>query len=204
MESTGTYRQNLFSTLVGQGFDVIGNIVFYPKKGNLEVQIVNSTDKDVIKNQKNIELINSVIIKTYSNWNLSDFNNFDKVYLPFVIKSYYENVGDGWSSKGTPIYYFIDNISDINKIYGIKMQDLRIADENFRNGVKAIQDNKHDKAINYFNKSYEIDNRKIDALYNIANIYLFKKDFTNECIYLQKLRDLKQVEGIKRYNEKCY
>lgn len=184
-------------------FNLIGNIVFYPKKGNMDVQIVNSTDKDVTKNQKNIELIKSMIAKTYNNWNLSDFKNFDKVYLPFIIKSYYENVGDGWSSKGTPIYYFIDNISDINKIYGIKIQDLRIADDNFRNGVKAIQDSKYDKAINYFNKSYEIDTRKIDALYNIANIYLFKKDLINECIYLQKLKDLEQVEGIKRYNEKC-
>jgi|SRR5690606_4842250 len=198
---------NILSEFKGKNnypvFNLIGNIVFYPKKGNLEVQIINSNDKDVIKNQKNIELINSMIEKTYNNWNLSDFKTFDKVYLPFIIKSYYENVGDGWSSKGTPIYYFIDNISDINKIYGIKMQDLRIADDNFRNGIKAIQDNKYDRAINYFSKSYEIDNRKVDALYNIANIYLFKKDFTNECIYLQKLRDLEQVEGIKRYNEKC-
>lgn len=183
-------------------FNLVGNIIFYPKKEKLQIQISNNSDQDVIKNQKNIDFIKTTIEKTYSNWNLNDFKNFNKVYLPFVIRSYY-NRFDGGTSSGTTIFYFINDPNDIEKIYGIKMEDLILSNENFQKGVKAIEKENYEKAINYFLKSYEIDNRKIDALYNIVSIYSFKQDKINECKYLKMLMDLEQTEGIRNYNEKC-
>lgn len=183
-------------------FNLIGNIVFYPKKNKLEIEITNPDDKEVSNNYKNIDFIKRTLEKTYPNWNLNYFKNFDKVYLPFIIKSY-SNKKNNIVSKGTPIYYFISEISDIDKIHGITMENLRLSGENFEKGIKAFQTENYDKAIDYFLKSYEIDNRKIDALYNIASLFSLKQDKINECKYLKILSDLEQTQGMKSYNEKC-
>lgn len=83
------------------------------------------------------------------------------------------------------------------------MENLRLSGENFEKGIKAFQTENYDKAIDYFLKSYEIDNRKIDALYNIASLFSLKQDKINECKYLKILSDLEQTQGMKSYNEKC-
>ncbi|UHO38885.1 hypothetical protein H5J24_01485 [Chryseobacterium capnotolerans] len=184
-------------------FNLIGNIVFFPKKEKLEFEIANTRETQVIENQKNIDFIKETFGKAYKNWNLNDFKIFDKVYLPFIIKCNNEQFGNGLRVTGCSIYYHMNTVDDINKTYSISLQDLELSNENFLKGLKAIQNNKYDKAIQYFNKSYEIDHRKIDALYNIANIYSFQKDNINECKYLQKLKDLEQTEGINNYNLKC-
>lgn len=183
-------------------FNLIGNIIFFPKNRKLEIEISNTDDKNVIENAKGIDYIKTTIEKTYNNWNLTDFKSFNKVYIPFVIKSEsYKYKGGGY--KGSPIFYYIDNIDDVEKIYGIKMEDLRSSGENFQNGIIAYQNKKYEKAIDFFMKSYEIDNRKIDALYNVASIYSLINDKTNMCQCLKKLKDLEQTEGTKQYNENC-
>ncbi|MNQ86579.1 hypothetical protein D3C85_1017770 [compost metagenome] len=183
-------------------FNLIGNIIFFPKNRKLEIEISNTDDKNVIENAKDIDYIKTTIEKTYNNWNLTDFKSFNKVYIPFVIKSEsYNYKGGGY--KGSPIFYYIDNIDDVEKIYGIKMEDLRSSGENFQNGIIAYQNKKYENAIDFFMKSYEIDNRKIDALYNVASIYSLINDKTNMCQCLKKLKDLEQTEGTKQYNENC-
>lgn len=183
-------------------FNLIGNIIFFPKNRKLEIEISNTDDKNVIENAKGIDYIKTTIEKTYNNWNLTDFESFNKVYIPFVIKSEsYKHKGGGY--KGSPIFYYIDNIDDVEKIYGIKMEDLRSSGENFQNGIIAYQNKKYEKAIDFFMKSYEIDNRKIDALYNVASIYSLINDKTNMCQCLKKLKDLEQTEGTKQYNKNC-
>jgi tetratricopeptide (TPR) repeat protein len=183
-------------------FNLIGNIIFYPKQRKLELEILNSLDKNVIENKKDVDFIKSTIEKTYDSWTLNDFNNFTKIYIPFLIKSQsYKYNGGGF--KGSPIFYFINNIDFVEKIYGIKMEDLRSSNKNFNNGFIAFQDKKYEKAIGFFEKSYEIDNQKIDALYNIAAIYSLLNDKTNMCICLKKLKDLEQVQGTKQYNDNC-
>lgn len=183
-------------------FNLIGNIIFYPKQRKLELEIINSLDKNVIENKKDVDFIKSTIEKTYESWTLNDFNNFTKIYIPFLIKSQsYKYNGGGY--KGSAIFYFINNIDFAEKIYGIKMEDLRSSNKNFNNGIIAFQDKKYEKAIIFFEKSYEIDNQKIDALYNIAAIYSLLNDKTNMCDCLKKLKDLEQVQGTKQYNDNC-
>ena len=182
--------------------NLVGNIILYPKEKKVEMEIINFNDRENIKNQKNIDLIKSIIEKTFDFWNLTDFMSFKKIYVPFVIKST-ENYTNGITFRGASLHFFINNVDDLSKIYGIKLQDLNSSQENFNNGIIAFQDNKFDKALKYFIKSYEIDNRKIDALYNIVAIYSLKNDNINACIYLKKLKDLEQTEGTKIYNEKC-
>jgi tetratricopeptide (TPR) repeat protein len=83
------------------------------------------------------------------------------------------------------------------------MEDLKLSGELYLKGLKSYENKKYDKAINFFEKSYEVDNRKVDALYNIASIYALLNDKLNLCKYLEKLKDLEQTEGIKLYNENC-
>lgn len=184
-------------------FVLMGNLVFFPKKEKLELEILNTDDKDIIQNRKNIESIQLLFEQSYKKWNLNDFKRFNKVSIPIIIKSYKEYIGEGWSSKGTPIYYFINNVADISKIYGPNLENIKLSNENFQAGIKAIESQKFEKAINHFNKSYELDDRNIDALYNIINIYSFQKDIKNECKYLKILKNLEQIEASKNFDKKC-
>lgn len=183
-------------------FNLIGNIVFFPKKRKLELEVNNTDDKNVINNKKAVEYIKSTIEKTYNNWNLNDFKGFNKIFIPFIIISESYSFKGG-SHKGSPIFYYINTKDDVEKIYGIKMEDLRSSGENFQNGMNAYQNLKYDEAIEFFMKAYEIDNRKIDALYNVADIYSLLNDKINRCQCLKKLKDLEQTEGTKLYNDNC-
>ena len=89
-------------------FDLIGNLVFFPKEEKLEVEINNSNDKNVIENNEEISYIVRTIEKSYDNWKLNDFKNFNKIYIPFIIKSESYKFKGG-SHKGTPIFYFLEN-----------------------------------------------------------------------------------------------
>lgn len=190
-------HKNFLNKTSYPNFNLLGNIVFYPKEEKIEVEITNSDDKNIINNKKAVEYIQTTIKKTYSYWDLNDFKNFNKVIIPFVIKS--ESTR---TYKGSPIFYFID-INDINKVYGIKLEDMRTSGQSFENGLKAFQEKKYENAIEFFKKSFETDPRKIDALYNIVSIYSLLNDKTNMCLYLKKLYDLEQTEGIKMYKENC-
>lgn len=183
-------------------FNLVGNIIIFPKKEKIELEINNSDDKNVIENNIAIDYIKNIIEKTYNDWNLNDFKNFNKIYIPFIIKSEsYKNKESSY--KGTPIFYFINDVDEIDKIYGIKLEDLKSSGENFKNGIIAFEDEKYDKAIDFFMKSYNNDNRKIDALYNIVAIYSLLNNQIKMCECLKKLKDLEQTEGIKLYNENC-
>lgn len=183
-------------------FNLVGNIIIFPKKEKIELEINNSDDKNVIENNIAIDYIKNIIEKTYNDWNLNDFKNFNKIYIPFIIKSEsYKNKESSY--KGTPIFYFINDEDDIDKIYGIKLEDLKSSGENFKNGIIAFEDEKYDKAIDFFMKSYNNDNRKIDALYNIVAIYSLLNNQIKMCECLKKLKDLEQTEGIKLYNDNC-
>lgn len=207
---TPTFKQNLSKAIMDEfknkskfpNFKLIGNLVFYPEAKKLEMEIVNSGDKEVVSNKKNIYLIKSIIEQTSSNWNLADFQKFKKVYLPFVLDCFSFTDGPLYS-KGSRINYFETN-TDYLKSFAGRGGDKFKSDESFENGVKAVQNKNLEKALKYFVESYNLNPRKVDALYNIANIYAYKGDKVNECRYLKKLKELGQAEGTKNYEMKCW
>ncbi|MDF0720957.1 tetratricopeptide repeat protein [Kaistella sp. PBT33-4] len=184
-------------------FNLIGNIVFFPKSESLTIEVLNEKDKSVIDNQENIDFIKSIFQNSYKYWNLNGFEKFKKISIPFIINSDSYGIDESYTYKGTPIFYFMNDTKDIEKYYGIKMQDLRDSEASFRRGISLFENEKYDKAIEHFLKSYEVDNRKIDALYNIVSLYNLKSDQKNMCLYLKKLKDLEQTLATNLYNEKC-
>lgn len=181
---------------------LIGHLNFLPKQKKVIFEISNIDDKNNLKNKKAIDFVKTTFENSFDSWNIDDFKNFKNIYIPIIFKSESYSF-EGGSYKGAKIYFFINNQDDIKKIYGIKMADLKLSGDFYVKGLEAYENKKYEKAINFFIKSYEVDNRKIDALYNIASIYAFLNDKLNLCKYLEKLKDLEQTEGIKLYNENC-
>lgn len=177
-------------------------------KGNFilnikDKKIIFVTEDEKIIQNKNFQTIKLAAENSFENWNIEDFQKFNKIYIPFVFESKYEKSKDGTTFKGVRIYFFMDNFNDIPKVYGPKMQDLESAQENFQKAVKYLQNKNYDKAIEFFNKGYELNNSKVDALYNIVSIYSALKDKPNMCFTLKRLKDLEQVDGTYLYNNHC-
>lgn len=182
-------------------YNLTGNIVFLPRKQQVKVEI-KDTD-DVSQYEKYIAIEKSIIEASYPYWNLKDFMHFEKVYLPFVLQSRSNSIDREYTYRGTQIYYFTNNTEDIPKIVGTKPENIRASAKYYSDGISAIQDKKYDKALSYFEKSYETDNRNIDALYNIAAIHSRKNDMLNTCKTLKLLSELQQTEGTKLYHQRC-
>ncbi len=176
-----------------------GNYIIYPKKQRIEFQ---SDDKSIFEN-KNFLLLKSIAENNFNNWDLKNFEHFEKIYIPFIFESKYERLKSGGTFKGARIYFFMNDFKDIPKVYGPKMEDMELAQENFKKAVSFMQNQKYEKAIEYFNKGYELNNTKVDALYNIVSLYSQLKDKDNMCLTLKRLKDLEQTDGTKLYNEYC-
>lgn len=176
-----------------------GNIIIYPKQQKIEFK----SDDISINENKNFLFIKNVAENSFKNWDLSDFQNFNKVYIPFIFQSKMEKVKSGGTFKSVNIYFFMDDFENISKMYGPKMEDLELAQKNFTKAVSYLKSNKFDKAIDLFNKGFELNPTKVDALYNIVSIYSKLKDTDNMCLTLKRLKELEQTDGTKLYNEYC-
>ncbi|UQB68856.1 tetratricopeptide repeat protein [Epilithonimonas zeae] len=176
-----------------------GNLIIYPKIKQIDLL----ANEEKFNLDKNFLIIKTAINKSFNNWNLDSFQTFDKIYIPFILESKMEKMKGGMTFKGVRIYFFMDDFSDIPKVYGPKMEDLELAQEYFQKAVKYLQNKNYDKAIDFFNKGYELNNSKVDALYNIVSIYSALKDKPNMCLTLKRLKDLEQVDGTYLYNNHC-
>lgn len=175
-------------------FIAVGEIRVFPKKQNIEV--VTDNQKQNKNNQISIDLFIATLEKSYRMWDLTGFEKFEKIIIPYVFKS-----------KADGDYC---NIAFFNKIPDkktgeivINVKDRSASAENFRKGMEATDKQKFDKAIEFFNKSHDYDNTNTDALYNIVSISLAQNNISSACLALKKLKDLEQTEGIKLFNEKC-
>ncbi|MDR3026528.1 hypothetical protein [Chryseobacterium sp.] len=175
-------------------FIVDGEIRIFPKKQEIEVKTDNKKqNKD---NQKSIDLFKITLQKDYKLWDIAGYENFEKVIIPYRLKSEME---DG---SGSLAFYNLIPYHE-NKGIVVNIKDKRASIENFNKGIEATNRQKFDNAVYFFNKAHEDDNTNTEALYNIASISLAQNKTDVACTALKKLKDLDQKEGIKLYNEKC-
>lgn len=175
-------------------FIVDGEIRIFPKKQEIEVKTDNKKqNKD---NQKSIDLFKVTLQKDYKLWDITGYENFEKIIIPYQLKSEME---EGSGSLG---FYNLIPYHE-NKGVVVNIKDRFVSAENFNKGLKAINNQKFDNAVYFFNKAHEDDNTNTEALYNVASIATAQNKTDVACTALKRLKDLEQTEGTKLYNEKC-
>lgn len=175
-------------------FELIGNLKIYPKEKRVKTQITFSTQKD----SSRIRTIKKVIDSSFEKWNLTNFNEFESIELPFVLKS--EITKRYWGIK---VIFFTNDLNEFEIVYGGKLEDMRKSSKLFEKGIKTYQEKKYLKAIEYFTESYKIDPKNIDALYNKAAIYFESGDKENACIVWKEISELGQINGKELYQNNC-
>lgn len=175
-------------------FTVEGEIMIFPKKLKVEVGIGGK--KYIENNQKSIELFKSMLQKDYKIWDITGFEKFEKIIIPYRFISKMEE------GSGNMVFYNRMPLKE-NKGIIIDIKDKRTSLENFNKGVEATNKQKYDNAIYFFNKAHEDDNTNTESLYNIASISLALNNVNVACTALKRLKDLEQTQGTKLYKEKC-
>ena len=188
LELNKTFKNNF------SNFELIGNLKIYPKEKRIKTQIIFSTQKD----SSRIRTIKKIIDNSFEKWNLTNFNDYESIELPFVLKSEITK-----TYRGIKVIFFTNNLSELEKVYGGKLEDIRKSSEFFEKGIKAYQEKKYTKAIEYFTESYKIDPKNIDALYNKAAVYFESGNTENACIVWKEISELGQVNGIELYKNYC-
>lgn len=180
-------------------FSLEGNILIFPKKQTLKIEITKGEELE--KDQKSINLFKSTLEKNYNLWDLSGFEKFEKIIIPYKYSSKVNKGHAEISSMG--ITFFGKNYVDFLKEFIVQVKDKKLSVQYFGKGVEAINNKKFDKAIQFFNEAHEYDNTNTDALYNVVAISLNQNDKDISCSALKKLKDLEQAEGTKLFNENC-
>lgn len=176
-------------------FTFDGEILIFPKKQEVGVKMDNK--KWTSNNQKGIDLFKKTLQSSFKVWDILGFEKFDKIIIPY---HFYSKAEAGSISS----FAFFNKIPvKENKGIVINIKDRRVSSENFNKGLEAINSQKYDNAIHFFNQAYEYDNTNTDALYNIVSISTAQNKTDVVCTALKRLKELEQTEGIKLYNEKC-
>lgn len=206
-EFTPSLKRNLVSEIAdiyakkeySHDFTLNGNILIFPKKKIIRVEV--DKEEGVKMNQVSVNLFKGTFEKNFYLWDLSGFENFEKVIIPYKYSSKVTN-GIGEISR-MGITFFNRNYIDFLPEFIVYVKDKKKSLQNFSKAVQAMNANKLDKAIEFFNETHEYDNTNTDALYNIVSIATAQNKTDVACTALKRLKDLEQTEGTKLYNEKC-
>lgn len=200
---TPTLTKNLISEIMNvyldknytHDFILDGDILIYPKKQEVEVKMDDK--KRTRGNQRGIDLFKKTLQNNFNVWDITGFENFEKIIIPYHFYSKAE------ADSGSR-FAFYNKVSDNEpqKII-VKIKNKFASTDNFNKGMDALNKQKFDNAIHFFNEAYDNDNTNTDALYNIVSISLAQNKSVIACTALKKLNDLEQTEGAKLYNEKC-
>jgi tetratricopeptide (TPR) repeat protein len=175
-------------------FELVGNFKIYPNQKKVKTQITFSTQKD----SSRIRIVKKVINDSFGKWNLTNFNDFESIEIPFVLKS--EITKRYWGIK---VIFFTENLNELEIVYGGKAEDNRKASNYFSKGISAYQEKKYLKAIEYFTESYRIDPKNLDALYNKGAVYFESGDKENACNVWKEISEMGQVNAKELYLNNC-
>jgi tetratricopeptide (TPR) repeat protein len=174
--------------------NLIGSLTIFPSKKLVTSQISYSNTKK----SSLIEIITNVINNSYNNWDLTNFEKFESIKIPFVFIS--ETIEQ---CKIIFIIYLNNNISIFDSSYEKKLENTKKSNKLFQKGINAYSEKKYIKAAEYFSESYKMNPENLDALYNKAAAYHEAGDIENACKTWKELVDLGQTNGIELYKNNC-
>jgi tetratricopeptide (TPR) repeat protein len=175
-------------------FELSGSVFIYPKKRRIVTEIPFATYPD----SSSIRSIKKVLNRSYSDWNLENFKDYDVVELPFVLKKEIEK-----HYRGIKMLFFTDDIDELSVVKGGDAADNRKSGEYFQTGITAYQEKKYQEALDSFTKSYALDPKNLDALYNKAAVYYEMGDLANACTVWEQISKLGQVTGNGLHHKYC-
>lgn len=174
-------------------FDIEGKIVINVSKKTALLEIENLEEIKEFKTyyQKEIKRVSD--LQKY--WDLKGFENFQFIKLPVVIKIECDNI----SKIITYLFFETGDLFSDKK----KNEITRLSNEFFKKGIIAYNQKDFNSAIELFKKAFNKNPKNVDAIYNLAGIYMELNDAENACKMLKILVNLGQNPGIKLYNENC-
>lgn len=178
--------------------DVVGSLTIFPGKKVVTSEISYSS----VKSNK-IGIITNVINNSFDKWDLTNFEEFESIKIPFIIRSEIKRYSS-LTYKGVRVLYFTNTISEFDYVNrSTTLDDMEKSNKLFQKGIKAYSDKNYIIAAEYFSKSYKTDPKNIDALYNKAVAYFEGGDKENACKTWKELVDLGQTNGIELYKNNC-
>lgn len=168
---------------------------------NVTIDSKDTDDKHIIKKiTRNLE-------KSYKNWNLDLFKQFQFVEIPFFAKgTEYGDVTRKINNKTfrnllrMPTLDFV-----IEKSTGkqITMEELSLSTKAYKEGVEAFKNGNYEKAIEYFEQSYKYNKYNLEALYSKAAVNYQLGNIEKTCEILKILSDLGQVRAHMQMEKYC-
>ncbi|MCS3528712.1 lipopolysaccharide assembly protein LapB [Chryseobacterium sp. JUb7] len=142
-------------------FKFNGYILINLKRETIDIKL-NEYDKNFINE---INLKNQQFYK-FSNWNFSSVSNFEVIKIPFSFVSYYtldteiETYGDVCN------LFTLHFLTDFDPTY----EEVKKSTALFTKALQEYKKNNYTKAIEFFDLSYQINPKNLDAYYNSADI----------------------------------
>lgn len=175
-------------------FKVKGKIQIDLQNKKIKTYISYSNTKDSLK----INLIKKTINKSYKLWRLKRFKDLHTLELPFVFKDEKTR-----TFYGISMIFFTDSFYRLDNYYGGDTRVIQKAGKYFNKAIKAYQNKNFNTSIEYFTKSYKLDPKNIDALYNRAAIYFETRKTELACKDWNELSELGQKKGIELLKNNC-
>lgn len=178
-------------------YDLAGSLTIFPNKKTVTTEVVFSS----LKSSK-IEVIINEINNSFEYWDLTDFENFESIKIPFIFRSIL-NQDLNSEFYGVELRFFTNDISESDSLKGTGIDDKKKSDQLFKAGLSAIDKKNYTKAANFFAEAYLKNPTNLDALYNQAASYFAGNDKENACKTWKQLVDFGQMNGIELYKKNC-
>ncbi|MEP5254563.1 MAG: tetratricopeptide repeat protein [Winogradskyella arenosi] len=175
-------------------FKVKGTITIDLKNEKINTLIHDATTAD----SSNLQRIKTIINNSYSLWNLDKFKHIETLQMPFVLKDEKTK-----TYRGITVKFFTDSFYQLDNFYGGDIRVIQKARTHFNKGLKAYQKKKYEDAITFFSKSYRLDSKNIDALYNRAAIHYETGKLVLACKDWEELSQLGQIKGTTLFTNHC-
>ncbi|RED43402.1 TPR repeat protein [Seonamhaeicola aphaedonensis] len=159
---------------------------------NTLISYSNTSDSNKIKR------VRKVIDKSYKLWDLKRFKHLETLEMPFVLKDEKTKTFRGISMK-----FFTNSFYQLDHFYGGDTRIIQKAGEYFNKAINSYQNKDYESSIKNFTKSYELDPKNIDALYNRAAIYYEIGKLELACKDWNELSELGQKKGIELLKNNC-